>query len=122
MSNIGYRLVIKFFTWKGLNATEISKELDSVYKDDVSSHSIVSKWLAQFKRLERGFEHSSRTGRPSTIITDQNIPTIEQIGMRDRQISVHRLAYELPIPTTTVYENMSKHLGMKKVSTKWVPK
>ena len=42
--------------------------------------------------------------------------------MCDRQISVRRLAYELAIPTTTVYEIMSNHLAMKKVSTKWVSK
>ena len=42
--------------------------------------------------------------------------------MRDRQISVHRLAHELPIPTTIVYEIMSNRLGIKKISTKWVPK
>ena len=42
--------------------------------------------------------------------------------MRHRQISVHRVAYELGIPTTTVYEIMSNHLGMKKVSTRWIPK
>ena len=33
MSNIEHREVIKFFTRKGLNAIEISKELDNVYKD-----------------------------------------------------------------------------------------
>ena len=42
--------------------------------------------------------------------------------MRDRQIPVHRLAYELPIPTATVSEIMSNHSSMKKVSTRWVPK
>ena len=42
--------------------------------------------------------------------------------MRDRQSSVSRLNYELAIPTTTVYEIMSNHLSMKKVSTRWVPK
>ena len=41
--------------------------------------------------------------------------------MRDRPISVRHLAYELPIPTKTVYEIMSNHLGMKKVSTRRVP-
>ena len=41
--------------------------------------------------------------------------------MRDRQISVHRIAYEFPILTTTIYEMMSNHLSMKKVSTRWVP-
>ena len=38
--------------------------------------------------------------------------------MRDQEISVRRVAYELSIPTTTVYEIMSDHLGMKKVSTR----
>ena len=43
--------------------------------------------------------------------------------MIDEQISVHRIAYELTIPTTTVYEIISNHhLGMKKVSTRWEPK
>ena len=31
MPNIEYRPVIKFFIWKGLNATEISKELDECW-------------------------------------------------------------------------------------------
>ena len=42
--------------------------------------------------------------------------------MHDRQVSIGRLAYELAIPTTTVYEIMGNCLGMKKVSTRWIPK
>ena len=42
--------------------------------------------------------------------------------MRDRQISVRRVAFKLAILITTVYEIMSNHLAMKKVSTRWVPK
>ena len=122
MSNIEYRLVIKFFTRKGLNATEISKELDSVYKDDTASHCTIAKWLAQFREPKRGFEDSPRTGRPSTIAIHQNIKVVERIVTPVRQISVRRLAYELPIPTTTVYEIVSNHLGMKKISTRRVPK
>ena len=47
---------------------------------------------------------------------------MERIVMRDRQISVRRVAYEWGISTTTVYEIMINQLGMKKVSTRWVPK
>ena len=64
---------------------------------------------------------SPLTSRPSTIITNQNIEAVERITMRDRQISVRCLPYELAIPTT-VYEIISNHLSMKKVSTKWVSK
>ena len=58
----------------------------SVYKDDAPSYCIVAKWVAEFKEPERGFEDSSRTGRPSTITTDENIQVVERIGMRERQI------------------------------------
>ena len=122
MSNIEYRLVIKFFMRKGLNATEISKELDSVDKDDGPSYLTVAKWVAEFKEVERAFEDSPRTGRPSTITNDESIEDVKRIVMRDRQNSVRRLAYELDIPTTTVYEIMGNHLDMEKISTRWVPK
>ncbi len=121
MSNIEYRAVIKFFTRKGLNATEINKELDNIYKDSAPSYRTVARWVAKFKDPARGFEDASRIGRPSTTITDENIKAIERIVMRDRQISVRRVAYELGIPKTNVHETMNNHLGMKKVCTRWIP-
>ena len=115
--------VIKFFTQKGLNATKISNQLDSAYKDDAASYCTVAKWLAEFKESEHDFEDSPRTDCLYTITTDQNFQTIEWIVMDDRQLSVCRLVYELAIPTTTtVYEIMSNHLDTKKVSTRWVRK
>ena len=69
------------------------------------------------------FEDSPQTDHPSTITMDQSIEIVERIVMHDRQISLRCIAYELDIPTTTtVCEIMSNHLGMKKVSTRWVPK
>ena len=79
------------------------------------------KWFAEFKDPERAFEDPPRMGCPSIITTDQNIQAVERIVMHDRQISVYRIAYKLAIPKTTVYEIISDHLGMKKVSTRWVP-
>ena len=46
MSNIEHRAVIMFFTRKGLNAIEISKELDNVYKNSAPSYRMSpSEWL-----------------------------------------------------------------------------
>jgi histone-lysine N-methyltransferase SETMAR len=70
----------------------------------------------------RTLEDASRIGRPSTTITDENIEAVERIVMHDRQISVRRVAYELGIPKTCVYEILHDKLGMKKVCTRWVPK
>ena len=94
----------------------------SVYNDDAPSYLTVTRCPAQFKHPQSAFEVSLRTGPTSIITTDQNIEAVEQMVMRDQQISVRRMAYKLAIPTTTVYEIISNHLGMKKVSTKWVQK
>ena len=83
MSNIEYRPVIKFLTRKGLSATEIRKELKSIYEDDTPSLS-----LAQFKHPKRDFEHSPRAGPTSTITTHQNILVLRRIRIRDRRISL----------------------------------
>ena len=49
MLNIEHQAIIKFFTRKGLNAIEISKELENVYKNS-------AKWVTEFKDPERAFE------------------------------------------------------------------
>ena len=122
MSDFEHRAAIKFCTRKGLNATEIKKELDDVYKDSAPSYSTIRKWVAEFKDPERGFEDAPRSGRPSTTTTDENIKAVERIVMRDRQVSVRRVADELGISKTRVHEIMRHCLGMSKVCTRWVPK
>ena len=118
MLNIEHRTVIKFSTWKELNTTNISKALDNVYKDSAPSYRTVAKWVAEFKNPERAFEDARRMDHPSTITADENIEAVQRIVMRDRQISIRRLAEELAI----IHEIMSNHMGMKKVCTRWVPK
>ena len=78
--------------------------------------------MAEFKDAERAFEDAPRMGHPSTITADENVEAVEWIVMRDRQISIRRLAEELPIPKTTIHEIMNNHMGMKKICPQWVPK
>ena len=115
MLNIEHRVVIKFFTRKGLNAFEISKELDNVYKDSPPSYRIVANWVAEFNSSTHGFQDAPRMGRrSSTITTQQNIEAVERMVMRNRQVSVRHVAEELVI----IHEIMDNQLGMKKVCTR----
>ena len=122
MSNIEHRPVIKFFTRKGLNAIKINKDLNNVYKDSAPSYHTVAKWVAEFKNPEHAFQVAPRMGRPSTITADENVEAVEEIVMRNRQVSVRRLAEGLAIPKTIIHEIMNNHMGMKKVCTRWGPK
>ena len=78
--------------------------------------------MAEFKDPERGFEDAPRMDHPSTITSNENIEAVGRFVMRDRQISIRRVTYELGIPKTTIHEIMNNHMGMKKVCTRWVPK
>ena len=64
MSNIEHRTVSKFFTRKGLNTTEISNELNNVYKDSAASYRTVAKWVTELKDPERAFEDAPGMDRP----------------------------------------------------------
>ena len=113
MLNIEQRAVIKFFTRKRLNTTKISKELDNVYKDSAPSYRTVANWVVEFKDPELGFEDAPRMGRPSTITTGENIEAVERIVMRNRQVSVCRVAEELTIPKIIIHDVTDSQLGMK---------
>ena len=112
--NIEHRAVIKFFTRKGLNTTEIGKKLENVYKGSAPSYRTIANWMAEFNNPEHGFEDVPRMGRLSTITANENIEAVERIVMRNRQVSVRRLAEELVI----IHEIMDNQLGTKKVGTR----
>ena len=78
--------------------------------------------MAEFKDSERGFEDAPQIDHPSIITADENIEAVERIVMRNRQISIRRLAEELAIPKNTMHEIMNNHMGMKKICTRWVLK
>ena len=119
MLNIKHRAVIKFFQ---PDTTEICKKLDNVYKDSAPSYCTIANWVAEFKDPEHGFEDALRMGRLSTITTQENIEIVERIGIRNRQVSVRRLAEEIAIPKITIHEIMDNQMSMKKVCTWWILK
>ena len=80
MLNTEYRSVIKFFTWKGLSATEITKELDNVDGDSIPSYrTAAAKWVAQFKDPTRSFENVPRSARPTTKVIYESTRVVEEL-------------------------------------------
>ena len=86
MSNTEYRAVIKFFTWKWLSATEITKKLSDVYGHFAPSYHTVAKWIAELKDATRDFEDVPQSSRPIIVLTDESILAVEET-MIDRFLS-----------------------------------
>ena len=120
--NIEFRAVIKFLTKEGANAKEIHRRMADVYGDSSPKYSTVAKWSAEFKRGRDSLEDDPRPGRPADVISQEMIDRVERLVLNDRRIKVAELASECGISNGSVYTIIHEHLGMSKVSARWVPR
>ena len=120
--NIEFRAVIKFLTKEGAKAKEIHWRMADVYGDSSPKYSTVAKWSAEFKRERDSLEDDPRPGRPADVISQEMIDRVERLVLSNRRIKVAELASECGISNGSVYTIIHEHLGMSKVSARWVPR
>ncbi|UYV80494.1 hypothetical protein LAZ67_19000324 [Cordylochernes scorpioides] len=80
------------------------------------------KWVAAFKLRRISTEDEHGPGRPVESVTQENIDKIHDLVMLDRRMTVRQIGETLGIPKTTVDRIMREHLGLRKISARWVPK
>ena len=119
--NIEFRAVIKFLTKEGAKGKEIHWRMADVYGDSSPKYSTVAKWSAEFKRGRDSLEDDPRPGRPADVISQEMIDRVERLVLNNCRIKVAELAAECGISNGSVYTIIHEHLGMSKVSARWVP-
>ena len=120
--NIEFRAVIKFLTKEGAKAKEIHQRMTDVYDDSSPKYSTVAKWSTEFKRGRDSLEDDTRPGRPADVISKEMVDRVERLRLNNRRIKVAELASECGISNGSVYTIIHEHLGMSKVSARWVPR
>ena len=61
-------------------------------------------------------------GHPADVISQEMIDCVERPVLNNRRIKVAELASECGISNGNVYTLIHEHLGMSKVSARWVPR
>ncbi|GFU15790.1 histone-lysine N-methyltransferase SETMAR [Trichonephila clavipes] len=122
MDKIKYRAVIKYLFLKDNTPTQIKDESNSVYGDSAPLFSTVKFWATEFKRGHKSLGDDKRSGRPNTAITHENIAKVLQIMLDDGRIKVIEIAEFMNMSKERVCHILNQHLGMRKLSARWVPR
>ena len=75
----------------------------------------IKEWYNRFEGGRTSVYSDSRSGRPSTTKTVDNIERVQLAIKVDRRLTVRELENDLGIPKTTVWEILNKVLGMSRV-------
>ena len=116
------RVVIKFYVLLDKSFTEIRDDLHKVYGDSCLANSAISKWMRPFTDGRESTKDDKHTGRPVTITTEKKVAEIQEFVLEDRRVTVETVARHFDIPYGTAQDIMINKLGMRRVSTRWVPR
>ena len=118
MDKIEYRAVIKYLCLKKLTPTDIHKDMQETLGDSAPSYAMVKKWCAEFKRGRTSVEDDPRSGRPREATTTEKADLGLDSVMKDRRITIRRLAVVHDISKSSVERILHENLNMNKVSAR----
>ncbi|XP_070385445.1 protein GVQW3-like [Dermacentor albipictus] len=82
----------------------------------------IKEWYNWLKDGRTSVESEPCSGRPSTFSNDQVIAKVNPEVMRDRRVTIRKIAEEVGISTFSPHSIMTEDFAMKRVAAKFVPK
>ena len=96
-------------------SSETIKMMQKAFGNECMSKTRIEKWYNRFKGGRTSVDSDSRSGRPSTTKTLDNIECVRLAIEGDRRLTVCELGNDLGIPKTTVWKILNKILEMTRV-------
>ena len=108
---------IMYYCYKrGLSPPEMSKEICSVFGDDITCPRTCQRWVSKFQNGNFVTKSAEGAGRPSLELEDQINFCFEE----DAHSTTRSIAQSLDTSHQTVWRHM-KHMDMRYLANKWVP-
>ena len=86
------------------------------------SQAPVFEWHRRYKEGREDVEDDPRSRRPSTSTTEENVEIVRQKVLGDCHLTVRMIAKELDMNYERVWTIITKHLRMRKICAKMVPR
>jgi len=113
---------IKFCQKLGDTQVETIWKIQQVLGDNAMCITRIKEWYSRFKDGSTSVDSEPRHSRPSTSRNDNVINQVRTLLMKDRHITVRELADEVGVSIGSVHTILTADLGLRRVSTKFVPK
>lgn len=101
--------------------SECLQTLQKALGDEAPSQTMVYKWFARFRCGCVSLDDDERDGHPNSAITDTTVITVRRLLDEDRRVTVRELQKHVGISISSITSILHDHLGMRKVSARWVP-
>lgn len=121
MEKENFRFYIKTRTLLDVNPTAIHQELVTAYGPRAISYSAVQKRSKLVRDGEMDIEEKPRPGRPVSRITKDNIDFVRSLILDDPHSTFDELEDETELSRGTLSTIIHDHLGLRKVTSRWVP-
>ena len=122
ISRYDIRVIIKFLNELQTPPMDIHARLVEVKRKESSpSIQTVRKWVREFKEGRSECSDVQRPGRPAAVSTDEMTERIQALVHEDCRITIDQIARELDISHGTAWKIINEKLGMRKVTSRWVP-
>jgi histone-lysine N-methyltransferase SETMAR len=122
MEKSEFRVLIKHYFLRKKTITQTKASLDKYYGDSSPSIGTIHKWFTEFRCGRTSTSDAERSGRPIEVTTPEMINKIHDMVLADRRLKVREIAEAVGISNDRVHNILHEHLGMKKLSARWVPR
>lgn len=120
------RSVIHFLTAKKLSASEIYRELSSVYSVQCMSLQMVTRWWTAYLNGRKNIQDEACHGRPTSGVSTEHVVLVKQLIEEDLRCTFDELAEKIRCKTkcnrTSIQKIINDELQLCKVSARWMPR
>lgn len=116
-----FRAMIFYDYKRQLGYQQSHENLTAAFGDAAPSLSAVSHWFREFRRGRELLEDEARPGRPAEAACSENVDRVASLIQSNRNITYREIQEEVKIGSSAVNTILHKHLGVRKLASRWIP-
>jgi histone-lysine N-methyltransferase SETMAR len=121
LSNEHFRAMIFYDFKSGMEVNDCLERLRGAFGETAPSRTTVHFWFNEFKRGRLSLEDSTRSGRPCDVTTPEMVLRVRKMVEEDRHVTYSEIQQTLNIGSATVNTILHDHLGLRKLTSRWIP-